>query len=474
MSLPTNFLWGGATAANQTEGAFDKASRGRSNMDFVPSGPLRDDIIVNGVADFIDQPGLYYPSRKAIDMYHHYEEDIALFAEMGFSVYRLSISWSRIFPNGDEKEPNEEGLKFYQQVFETCQKYNIEPLVTISHFECPTYLIEHYGSWTNKKMIDFYLNYCNTLFTRFKGLVKYWITFNEINMILHAPYMATGIRIADEENKNQTIYQAAHHQLIASAKATKLAKEIDSTNQIGCMLAAGDTYGYTCAPEDVWASKLADRENYFFTDVQVRGYYPSYFKKRLEREKIELDFSEDVLDLLANHTVDFIGFSYYSSSLISADPAIQETTEGNLFPTLNNPYLKSSEWGWLIDPLGLRITMNSLYDRYQKPLFIVENGLGANDVVEPDGVINDDYRIDYLREHIKMMIAAVDEDGVDLMGYTSWGPIDLVSASSGELSKRYGFIYVDQNNEGTGSNERKKKKSFEWYKEVIKTNGAVL
>ena len=474
MSLPTNFLWGGATAANQTEGAFDKASRGRSNMDFVPSGPLRDEIIVNGVADFTDQSGLYYPSRKAIDMYHHYEEDIALFAEMGFSVYRLSISWSRIFPNGDEKEPNEEGLKFYQQVFETCQNYNIEPLVTISHFECPAHLIEHYGSWTNKKMIDFYLNYCNTLFTRFKGLVKYWITFNEINMILHAPYMATGIRIADEENRNQAIYQAAHHQLIASARATKLAKEIDSTNQIGCMLAAGDTYGYTCAPEDVWAAKLADRENYFFTDVQVRGYYPSYFKKRLEREKIELDFSEDVLDLLANHTVDFIGFSYYSSSLISADPAIQETTEGNLFPTLNNPYLKSSEWGWLIDPLGLRITMNSLYDRYQKPLFIVENGLGANDVVEPDGVINDDYRIDYLREHIKMMIAAVDEDGVDLMGYTSWGPIDLVSASSGELSKRYGFIYVDQNNEGTGSNERKKKKSFEWYKEVIKTNGAVL
>lgn len=474
MALREDFLWGGATAANQCEGAFNVDGRGLANVDLAPSGPDRDTVIAGKQKMFSFDDKQFYPAKEAIDMYHHYKEDIALFAEMGFRTYRLSIAWSRIFPNGDEEMPNELGLAYYEEVFKTCRQYNIEPLVTITHFDCPMYLVTKYGGWRNRKMIQFYERLCRTIFTRYKGLVKYWITFNEINMILHAPFMAAGLFFDEGEDQESVKYTAAHHELVASSLATKLAHEIDPENKVGCMLAAGETYPNTCNPNDVFAAKKIDNESYFFIDVQVRGTYPKYGLKQLERKGITLPIEEGDIELLKNHTADFIGFSYYSSSLASVDPEVNKTREGNLFPTLPNPYLDASEWGWQIDPLGLRITMNSIYDRYQKPLFIVENGLGAKDFPDENGYVQDDYRIEYLRKHIQAMIEAVDEDGVDLLGYTTWGPIDLVSASTGEMSKRYGFIYVDRNDKGQGTLKRSKKKSFYWFKRVIESNGKDL
>lgn len=474
MGLRKDFLWGGATAANQCEGAYQDGGRGMALIDVVPGGKARGPIII-GKASYKDLPeDAYYPGREAIDHYHHYKEDIALFAEMGFKCYRFSISWSRIFPQGDEATPNESGLRFYEDMIDECLKYGIEPLITICHFDIPLHLIEEYGSWKNRKIVDFFMNYCTAIFNRYKGKVKYWLTFNEINMLLHAPFMGAGLEIGEGENKDQVTYQAAHHELVASAIATKLAHEIDPENQVGCMLAAGMYYANTCAPNDVWAAMCDNRENLFFGDVQSRGYYPNYAKKEMERLGVKLDMQPGDEDILRENTVDFISFSYYSSRVSSGDPKVNEKTAGNIFESLKNPYLEASEWGWQIDPQGLRNTMNELYDRYQKPLFIVENGLGAVDVVEADGSINDDYRIDYLEQHIKAMMDAVDIDGVDLLGYTPWGCIDLVSASTGEMKKRYGFIYVDKDDEGNGTLARSRKKSFNWYKEVIASNGECL
>lgn len=415
----------------------------------------------------------YYPSHESIDFYHRYKEDLALMAEMGFKTFRTSICWARIFPNGDEKTPNEAGLKFYDELFDECLKYGMEPLITINHFDTPLGLMKDYGGWKNRQLIDFYLNYCDVIFKRYQHQVKYWLTFNEINMLLHIPFFGGGIDITEEAHPEQVKYQAAHHQLVASAKATKLAHEINPDLKIGCMLAAGKTYPNTCDPKDVWAALEADREGYFFIDVQARGYYPSYSKRFFKEHHIELDLKEGDLDVLKHHPVDFISFSYYSSRLTSADPSVNAKTEGNVFSSLKNPYLKASEWGWQIDPLGLRTTMNDIYDRYQKPLFVVENGLGAVDTVEANGDIHDDYRIDYLREHIREMGEALD-DGVECWGYTPWGCIDLISAGTGEMKKRYGFIYVDRDNEGNGTLDRSKKKSFDWYKKVIASNGTDL
>lgn len=474
MGFRQDFLWGGATAANQCEGAYREDGRGLANVDLAPVGKDRAAVITGEMKMFEFDEQHFYPAKEAIDMYHRYKEDIALFAEMGFKTYRLSIAWSRIFPKGDENEPNEAGLKYYEDLFKECKKHGIEPLVTITHFDCPMHLVEKYGAWRSRELVGFYENLCHVIFNRYKGLVKYWLTFNEINMILHAPFMGAGLYFEEGENKEQIKYQAAHHELLASAIATKIAHEVDPENKVGCMLAAGANYAYTSKPEDVWASRKADRENYFFIDVQSRGEYPSYALKEMERKGITLPIQEGDLELLKEHTVDFVSFSYYSSRLQSTDPAVNEQTSGNIFESLKNPYLESSEWGWQIDPLGLRITLNDLYDRYQKPLFIVENGLGAVDTPDENGYVADDYRIEYLAEHIKAMRDAVEIDGVDLLGYTTWGCIDLVSAGTGEMKKRYGFIYVDRDNEGNGTLNRSKKKSFDWYKKVIATNGEDL
>lgn len=473
--FPEGFLWGGATAANQCEGGYNEGGRGLANVDVIPHGEDRFPVMAGKKKMFELDDVHNYPALESIDMYHRWKEDIALFAEMGFKTYRLSIGWSRIFPKGDELEPNEEGLKFYEDIFKECRKYGIEPLVTITHFDCPMHLITEYGGWRNRKLVEFYERLCRTIFTRYKGLVKYWLTFNEINMILHLPFMGAGICFEEGENEEEVKYIAAHHELVASALATKIAHEIDPENKVGCMLAAGNTYPNTCNPKDVWQSIERDRDSYMFIDVQARGEYPSYALKKFEREGIKVNITEEDKKLLKENTVDFVSFSYYASRLTSADEELlKKLREGNAAASLKNPYLTESEWGWQIDPLGFRITINSIYDRYQKPLFVVENGLGAVDTVDENGQINDDYRIDYLREHIKAMRDAVVIDGVDIMGYTSWGCIDLVSASTGEMKKRYGFIYVDKDNEGNGTLKRSKKKSFDWYKKVIATNGADL
>ena len=364
MGFRKDFLWGGATAANQCEGGYNEGGRGLANVDVVPIGKDRFPVITGQMKMFDFDEDHFYPAKEAIDMYHRYKEDIALFGEMGFKTYRLSIAWSRIFPKGDEQEPNEDGLKFYEDLFKECHKYGIEPLVTITHFDCPMHLVEKYGAWRSRELVGFYENLCRVIFNRYKGLVKYWLTFNEINMILHAPFMGAGLYFEEGDNVEQVKYQAAHHELLASAIATKIAHEVDPENKVGCMLAAGAYYPYTSKPEDVWASRKSDRENYFFIDVQSRGEYPQYALKEMARNGIEIKMEEGDLELLKAHTVDFISFSYYSSRVSTTDAELLEQTSGNIFASVKNPYLEASEWGWQIDPLGLRITMNVTKNHY--------------------------------------------------------------------------------------------------------------
>lgn len=465
--FPDGFLWGGAVAANQLEGAYNADGKGWSVQDVTPHG---------GFGPITDEPTEDNMKLVGIDFYHRYKEDIKLFAEMGFKTFRTSIAWSRIFPKGDETEPNEAGLKFYDDLFDELLKYGIEPLVTLSHYETPLHLSKEYDGWVNRKMIDFYENYVRTVFTRYKGKVKYWLTFNEINSILHAPFMSGGIYTAPEELTQKDLYQAVHHELVASALATKIGHEIMPEAQIGCMVLAMPVYPLTSNPDDMVAVMEAERKNYFFSDVHVRGAYPGYMKRYFRENNIELDFGPDDEEILEN-TVDFISFSYYMSVTETADESKRKPGKGNILGGIPNPYLEASEWGWQIDPKGLRIVLNDFWDRYQKPLFIVENGLGANDELitdeNGDKTVNDDYRIDYLNDHLVQVGEAI-KDGVNVMGYTTWGCIDLVSASTAELKKRYGFIYVDRHDDGTGTLERYKKKSFYWYKQVIETNGASL
>lgn len=475
MSFPKEFLWGGATAANQCEGAYQEDGRGLANVDTIPYGEDRFPVML-GLKKMLEcDTEHFYPSHDAIDFYHRYKEDIKLFAEMNMKCYRFSIAWTRIFPNGDDETPNEKGLDFYEAVVDECLKYGIEPLITICHFDAPIALIKKYGGWKDRRMIDAFMKLCYALFTRLNGKVKYWLTFNEINMLLHLPFMGAGIYFEEGEDKNQVLYTAAHHELVASAKAVKLAHEMMPNAMVGCMLAAGQFYPYSCHPQDVYKGMEHDRDNYFFIDVQARGEYPVWAIKRMEKLGVNIDITSEDTKLLQQGTVDFISFSYYASRCVSADPEInKQNAKGNaVFSAVKNPYLKDSEWGWQIDPLGLRITCNTLYDRYQKPLFIVENGLGANDTVEEDG-IHDPYRIDYMREHIKAMDAVINEDGLPLLGCTFWGIIDLISASTGEIKKRYGTIYVDKQVDGSGNLERKKKDSFVWYQKVIESNGTIL
>lgn len=475
MVFPKDFLWGGATAANQFEGGYDEDGRGLANVDLAPHGEDRYPVILGQLKHLAFDDDHFYPAKVGVDFYHRYKEDIALLAEMGFKTFRMSIAWTRIFPKGDEKEPNEAGLQFYENVFKELQKHGIEPLVTITHFDMPVHLIKEYGGWRNRKLISFYEKLVRVLFTRYKGLVKYWLTFNEINMILHIPFMGAGLIFEEGEDEEQIKYIAAHHELVASASATKIAKEIDSEMKIGCMIAAGQYYPNSTDPKDVHQAQIENRANYFFGDVQARGEYPAYALKELARKGIEIPFEDGDRELLKENTVDFISFSYYSSRVAAAPENVDgEMAAGNIFSSLKNPHLEQSEWGWQIDPLGFRLTMNELYDRYQKPLFVVENGLGAIDTPNEDGEIIDDYRIDYLQKHIQAMKDAIELDGVEVLGYTSWGAIDLVSASTGEMSKRYGYVYVDRDDQGEGTLDRTKKKSFDWYKKVIETNGEDL
>ncbi|GAA1701100.1 glycoside hydrolase family 1 protein [Microbacterium sediminicola] len=464
--FPASFLWGGATAANQIEGAYNEGGKGLSVQDVMPQGI---------VAPRTAEPTPDNLKLEAIDFYHRYAEDIALFAEMGFGVYRFSIAWSRIFPNGDDAEPNEEGLAFYDRVLDELERHGIEPLVTISHYETPLALAERFDGWKSRELIGFYERYARTLFERYGARVKYWLTFNEINSLLHAPFMSGGISTPKEELTDQELYQAMHHELVASARATRIAREVAPNAQIGCMVLSMPVYPLSPAPTDAVAVMDFDHSNLVYGDVHTRGEYPGYFLRTLREKGIELDItSEDREDL--TNTVDFVSFSYYMSVAMTADPSKKVEGEGNIMGGVPNPTLEASEWGWQIDPVGLRLVLNQFWDRWQKPLFVVENGLGAKDqLVEVDGVttVEDDYRIAYLNDHLVQVGEAI-ADGVNVLGYTSWGCIDIVSASTAQLSKRYGFIYVDRNDDGTGSLARYKKKSFGWYAEVIRTNGAAL
>ena len=484
--FPKGFLWGGATAANQYEGGWNEGGKGVSSSDCCTRGSRTQPRMVTYKtkegeiqaqtmfelnapegAQFGSFEGYDYPSHEASDFYHRYKEDIALMGEMGYKTFRMSINWTRIFPLGYEEEPNEAGLKFYDDVFDECAKYGIKPLVTLSHYETPVGLTNKWGSWKDARTIECFTRYVKVVGERYKGKVEYWLTFNEINCLEFGGWMAAGIPSKDP----QVLADAAKHQLLASAKAVQILHEIDPNNKVGNMIGYGVVYPLTCNPNDILKTWQNFNGCYFYSDVQARGYYPSHKLKEYEREGINFSLTEEEKETLKNGTVDFISFSYYMTNCVSTDPKVLADQGGNMMFGVKNPYLKASDWGWQIDPVGLRIALNYMYDRYQLPLMVVENGLGAQDVVEADGSIHDSYRIDYLRSHIEEMGKAINEDGVELWGYTPWGCIDLVSASTGEMHKRYGFVYVDYQDDKTGEGDRSRKDSFYWYKKVIETNG---
>lgn len=476
MSFPKDFLWGGAVAAHQLEGGWNEGGRGISVSDVLTAGahgiPRK---ITDGVIE-----GENYPNHKGIDFYHTYPKDIALFAELGFQCFRTSISWSRIFPNGDETKPCEAGLQFYDQLFDELLKYGIKPVVTLSHFEMPYYLAKKYGGWINRKLIDFFVRYAAVVMERYKDKVTYWMTFNEINNQSNTDtdifgWTNSGIRFSEFADPKKALYQAAHHQFVASALVVKKGHEINPNFQIGCMCSYVPFYPYSCNPDDIMTAVESMHERYYFADVQCRGHYPAFAKKQWEREGNAPIMEAGDEQILSEGKVDYLGFSYYMSNAVKAEvDKINTDVNGGNAHSVSNPYVKASDWGWQIDPVGLRYSLATLYERYELPLFIVENGFGAIDQLNPDHTCDDSYRIDYLRAHIQEMKKAVEIDGVDLIGYTPWGCIDVVSFTTGELRKRYGFIYVDQNDDGTGTGNRYKKKSFTWYQKVIASNGEEL
>ncbi|MEK3758224.1 family 1 glycosylhydrolase [Paenibacillus sp. FSL P4-0338] len=480
--FPDGFLWGGAIAANQAEGAWDVDGKGLSTADmatykrnlgkgdYKKHNAVSDAQLKKAIEDKSDQD---YPKRRGIDFYHRYPEDLDYMQEMGLRTLRLSIAWTRIYPNGDETVPNEAGLAFYDRLFDEMLGRGIEPLVTLSHYEMPMNLVNQYGGWTSREVVDFFVRYCTTVFDRYKDKVKYWITFNEIDGIVRHPFTNGGIvpdRFGEAEQVEQAVYQALHHQFVASALAVKHCHEMIPGAQIGCMLTSLLHYPHTCNPQDVLAAHKNNEFNLFFTDVQVRGAYPGYIQRFFKDKGIDIVKAEGDDLVLRDHTADFISFSYYNSFVASAESEGLEKVSGNTMGGIKNPYLPLSEWGWQIDPIGLRLTMNNLYNRYQIPLYVVENGIGAYDKVEEDGAIHDPYRIEYLRAHIEQMHEAI-LDGIEVIGYTAWGIIDLISYSSSEMEKRYGLIHVDQDNDGNGTLERRRKDSFYWYKDVIQNNG---
>ncbi len=477
MSFPKNFLWGGATAANQVEGGFNEGGKGLSIADVLSNGTHQKPRTISKESE----ESLYYPNRIASDFYHHYKEDIELMAEMGFKAYRMSIAWTRIYPTGEEETPNEEGLKFYKNVFALLHQYEIEPIVTLSHYEMPLHLTNKYNGWADRRVIDLFVRYAKTVFEYYKEDVKYWLTFNEINCgcLPLGNYMSLGIRnpgtrnFLDQVDDINTRYQGLHHQFLASALAVKAGHEISKDFKIGNMIAMMPVYPLTPNPKDMLLYQKNWRDmQYYCADVQVRGAYPYFAEKFWKDKGIQLQMEKGDAQILKEGTVDFLSFSYYQTNCVTVDPNV-DNTSGNLLGGAKNPYLSASEWGWQIDPDGLRFTLNELYSRYQIPLIIVENGLGAFDKLEEGNVVHDPYRIDYLKKHIIAMSEAI-EDGVDLFGYTWWGWIDLTSASTGEMGKRYGFVYVDSDDYGNGTFNRYKKDSFYWYKKLIRSNGEDL
>lgn len=475
MKQEKQFFWGGATSAAQSEGNYLADGRKPSNFDFLPLDDRRlKAVYKNQSASILKSRGdEIYPGRNGNDYYHHYQEDIALLKELGANSFRFSISWSRIFPTGEEEAPNEAGLLFYENILTELERLQMEPIVTLSHFEIPLHLVKKYNGWENRKVVELFLHYAETVMQRFKGRIKYWIPFNEMNMVLHIPFIGGGILFEEGKDNLSIQYQAGHHQLLANALSIEAGKRIDPDNQFGAMLAAGKTYAYTCDPKDVFAALQQEKENLLFSDVQVFGEYPRFFSHFIKDKQLNLTIYPADRKTLQKNTVDFVSFSYYSSACTAAEENGIDRVATNGYTTLRNPYLPKAKSIWQDDPLGLRITLNQLQDRYHKPLFIVENGIGTQDDFV-DGKVHDDYRIHYLKEHVKNMLLAMEEDGIDLMGYLMWGIIDLPSVSEGKISKRYGVIYVDQDDENNGSHQRYKKDSFAFYQKVIASNGAVV
>ncbi len=464
LPFPDGFMWGGAISANQSEGAFDEDGKGLSIQDTMPRG------LVAPPTEGSTPDNL---KREAIDLYHRYPEDISLFAEMGFTALRTSIAWSRIFPRGDESEPNEAGLAFYDRLFDEMLAHGIQPVVTLSHYETPLALAREYGGWTNRTLVDFFERYARTVFERYGDRVTTWITFNEINSVLDAPYLSGGIPTPVEQLSRSDLYQAIHHELVASARAVELCHELVPGGQIGCMVLAAPLYPLTPNLADVVETMFETWLNTYFTDVQARGAYPHYLDRHFVEQGISIAQEPGDAELLAANPVDFVSFSYYSSSAITADPDRFEESHGNIISGVKNPYLEESEWGWAIDPQGLRVALNQMWERYELPLFVVENGLGATDVLSTDEdgapAVHDPYRVDYLRAHIGQVREAI-ADGVDVMGYLVWGCIDIVSASTAQMSKRYGLIHVDRDDEGAGTLSRTRKDSFFWYRDLLANN----
>ena len=452
--FPKDFLWGASTSAYQVEGASLEDGKGPSCQDVK--------VVPEGTSDL----------KVCADQYHRYKEDIALMAEMGFKTYRFSISWSRIIPEGTGAI-NPKGIEYYNNVINECLKYGIEPLVTMFHFDMPAALDER-GSWGNRDSIDWFLNFAKVMFENFGDRVKYWLTINEQNMLtLVGPVIGTLMIPEGCTNVLKETYQQNHHMLVAQAKAMALCHEMLPGAKIGPAPNISLVYPASCKPEDVLQAQQDMRSTYCYSDTQVFGEYPAYLLTKFKNEGLNIKMEEHDLEIMKKYPVDFVSFSYYSSSCVAKDDAGLKKTAANTNIAIKNPYIPSSDWGWQIDPIGLRVSLVDLYDRYRKPLFIVENGLGAKDELV-DGKVDDQYRIDYFDAHFREMYNAIYEDGVDLMGYTSWGCIDLVSESTKQMSKRYGFIYVDADDLGNGTYKRYKKKSFDWYKHVIETNGACL
>lgn len=475
--FPENFLWGAATAANQVEGAWNLNGKGANLADVMVAGSHKNP---RRITLDINEDKYYYPSHKAVEGYSHYKEDIKLFSELGLKVYRMSISWARIYPMGDEETPNEEGLNYYTEVFEELKKYNIQPLVTIFHNEMPLNLVK-IGGWSNRKLIDYYVKFATTIMERYKDYVKYWIPVNEINDLTtgvgnwnHGGILNEGTEyFQDQKDDPNKRYQALHNQFVASAKTVILGKQINPDFRFGTMICHITVYPLTPNPEDILLTQQEDQlRNRFSADVQIKGRYPYYMKKYFRDNNIVFECTDEDIEYIKNGPCDFYTFSYYMSNCITTNKDAAQVS-GNIMGGAKNPYLKATEWDWQIDPVGLRYTLNHIYDRYNVPIMITENGLGARDVLTDDNQIHDDYRIEYYREHIKQMALAID-DGVELVGYTPWTAIDVISCSTGEMSKRYGFIYVDADDCGNGSYNRYKKDSFYWYQKCIKSNGDIL
>jgi len=469
--FPKNFLWGGAIASFQAEGAYLEFGKGLTVYDTMLCVKNRLEIAIEN--DFKIVEGKYYPSHRGIDFYHRYKSDIKLLKELGLKCFRFSISWPRIFPSGEEAEPNENGLRFYDEVIEALLECGIEPIITILHYEIPLALVRKYGGFRDRKLVDLYEKYAIVLFERYRSKVKYWMTINEINIVRVCPLDA-GMIIRKDENELAAIYQASHHLFLASAKAVIAGKRINPEFKIGIMLGYEPAYPKNCNPESILYAEKCEREMLFYSDVPIYGKYPKQMLDFLKKNEIDLVTDENDEELLKNGKVDYLAISYYSSCVCSnLKEDIKSLKRGNILFGITNPYLEENDWGWTIDPTGIRISLNRLFDKYQLPIFIVENGLGHEDIPDVSGFVNDDYRIEYVQNHLRQVALAI-EDGVEVMGYLAWAPIDLVSAASGEMSKRYGFIYVDCDNNGVGTFERAKKKSFYWYKKVISSNGKDL